>query len=225
MKTLKTRVNEIVSLQEKGRTSALKICKVIAGISADWDEISTDVSLVQERPMQKFISDELGYNKSTVSRMVQVSNRFLDDAGEVKPELIMSNGRKWNAAQLIELIPLTDEVITSELEVGGISSEMTAKEIRECVKEIRQLEMKDDETEIETDETVDGEASETENAASADDAVSDEPNADTEKALVIGEFVSAIELLNSLHIADDEQMRVTEIVQHLNTVLAYIENK
>ena len=224
MKTLKTRVNEIVSVQEKGRTSALKICKVIAGISADWDEISTDVSLVQERPMQKFISDELGYNKSTVSRMVQVSNRFLDDAGEVKTELIMSNGRKWNAAQLIELIPLTDDVIVAELEVGGISSEMTAKEIRESVKEIRELEMKDD-SETETDETVESEAVETGNKASADEAVSEDPNEDTQKALVIGEFVSAIEILNSLHIADDEQMRVTEIVQHLNTVLAYIENK
>ena len=224
MKTLKTRVKEIVALQEKGRTSALKICKVIAGISADWDEISTDVALVQERPMQKFIADELGYNKSTVSRMVQVSNRFLNDAGEVKPELIMTNDRKWNATQLIELIPLTDEVINTELETGGISSEMPAKEIREVVKEIKQIEMKEN-TDPEPNEVVEGEATETDNKASADDAMSDKPNPDTEKALVIGEFVSAIELLNGLHIADDEQVKITEIVQHLNTVLAYIENK
>lgn len=220
MKGLKTRVNEVVALHEKGRTSALKICKIIAGISADWDEISTDVALVQGRSMQKFISDELCYNKSTVSRMVQISNRFLDDAGEVKSELIMTNDHRWTVAQLTELLPLTDDIISTELETGGIISEMTAKEIRAAVKEIRQIEMKE-----ESDEIIEGEATEIENTASADDAMAETSNADTEKALVIGEFVSAIEILNSLHIADDEQMRVTEIVQHLNTVLVYIENK
>lgn len=123
----------ILALEEDNKRNIFKIASQL--------ELVKSKKLYEEggyKSVTEYGERELNYKASTTSALVRISQRFLDlDGNIVKEEL-----QNYSVYQLMELLKLTDTELNKALTDNKITSDISAKNIRNTVKEIKAEEHK-----------------------------------------------------------------------------------
>lgn len=124
-KKLVTQTKLIQSAIDSGAKSTLKIARIMAKVKRD-EIYKDDFNSVTEYGAVVF-----GYKPDTVSKMCALGERFVKDDFTT---IFDTDTVKFSSAQLIELLPLTDDEIKA---LPNITGNETTKELRAKVKDYR----------------------------------------------------------------------------------------
>ena len=178
-------MNEVIEVVEKGivTTNAprdfkdkalarhtVAIEKLMNGVKKNMVEIAVRLRDIKENALFEkdgfadvfeYADKILGYKKAMVYKMVNVANKFIEAQpnGKGYASIIVHDTEDYSVSQLMELGSLTaDEAIALD-EANKIDPSMSAKDIREVVKEYQKKDEPKEETEQETEtEEIDGTA-------------------------------------------------------------------
>lgn len=145
--------------------------KLMNGVKKNMVEIAVRLRDIKEKALFEkdgfadvfeYASKILGYKKAMVYKMVTVANKFIEESptGKGYASIIVHDTEDYSVSQLMELGSLTAEEAIALDEANKIDPSMTAKDIREVVKEYQKKDEPKEETEQE--ETVETEESEQE---------------------------------------------------------------
>ena len=73
--------------------------------------------------------------KRTAERLVQCFNKFVDKRVDVDAKII-DVFFPFSKSKLVEMLPLSEEILINQIQSGNIKPSMTAREIREIIKEL-----------------------------------------------------------------------------------------
>ena len=144
--------------------------KLMNGVKKNMVEIAVRLRDIKEKALFEkdgfvdvfeYADKILGYKKAMVYKMVNVANKFIEElpTGKGYASIIVHDTEDYSVSQLMELGSLTPEEVIELDEKCKIDPSMTAKDIREVVKEYQKKDEPKEETEQETEqEEVDGTA-------------------------------------------------------------------
>lgn len=152
--------------------------KLMNGVKKNMVEIAVRLRDIKEKALFEkdgfadvfeYADKILGYKKAMVYKMVNVANKFIEElpTGKGYASIIVHDTEDYSVSQLMELGSLTPEEVIELDESCKIDPSMTAKDIREVVKEYQKKDEPKEEAEQEAEqeteqgteqETVDGTA-------------------------------------------------------------------
>lgn len=167
-------MNEVVEVVESGIVTATEprdfkdkalarhtvaIEKLMTGVKKNMVEIAVRLRDIKEKALFEkdgfadvfeYANKILGYKKAMVYKMVTVANKFIEESpnGKGYASIIVHDTEDYSVSQLMELGGLTPEEVIELDETCKIDPTMSAKDIREVVKEY----VKKDEPKEETEE-------------------------------------------------------------------------
>lgn len=108
-------------------TEMLKNVRNIARVLAD---VSKNECYKEDgfKNCAEYAMETFGFKKSFAYNLISIGKRFSEANSELAG---------YSATQLIEMLPMTDKELSEKMESGEINPDMTAKEIREAVKEAK----------------------------------------------------------------------------------------
>ena len=200
----------IIVLQKNVNQSLLSVAGVVGEVVKNEsykDDFKTPVV---------WLMNTFNYKKSTAYSLIEIGKNYViadvDNKSGILPiyHTIFRDKKTdddFSMTQLEKLLPLGIDVIRMLLATGKLSYDMTVKEIRELVKETRNIESADtEETEPETETETEETETETE--------VETETETETESK----ECVATIEIWNNCIFVNDEKYDFNDI----NDVVKYI---
>lgn len=156
--------------QDKGLERHTKaIEKLMVGVKKNMVEIAVRLKDIKEnalfekdgyKDVFEYAEKVLGYKKNTVYKMVTVADKFIEKTEDGKSyiSIIAHKDADYTVSQLIELGSLTREEAVELNTKLKIDPTMSAKDIREVVKEFKAKDEPKEETEETEDDVIDGEA-------------------------------------------------------------------
>lgn len=171
-------MSEIIEVVEKGIVTmstpndfkdkalarhTVAIEKLMNGVKKNLVEIAVRLRDIKEKSLYEkdgftdvfdYAGKILGYKKSMVYKMVNVADKFIAEQpnGKGYASIIVHDTEDYSVSQLMELGGLTPEEAIELDEANKIDPSMTAKDIREVVKEYQKKE-ETEQDESEQDET------------------------------------------------------------------------
>lgn len=162
MRELKAICREITGEQEKGRKSGIKIARLITEAEEGWETYKT-LPMVADMSFQQFLGERFGYSKGTISKLCGVTKRFLSDTDS------REEWELWNVSQLMELLTVDDDLITTTLETGELNRNLSCAGIRKLFVTMKALTTEEPEETADAGEQVESEAVETAPAPEQDE--------------------------------------------------------
>ena len=167
---LKKATEEIIKLQKNVNESLISV----AGISG---EVAKSKSYEDDgfKSAQEWLMNTFNYKKSTAYTMVKIGKEYtqleIDGCLPIYKTIFADNetDRDFSLTQLEKLLPLGKEKISEMLKDGSISYDMTVKEIKEFVSDIKSI--TDVEKEVESEATEATEATEVKNSEESKECV------------------------------------------------------
>lgn len=152
--------------------------KLMNGVKKNMVEIAVRLKDIKEKALYEkdgftdlfdYASKVLGYKKSMVYKMVNVADKFIAEQpnGKGYASIIVHDTEDYSVSQLMELGSLTAEEAIELDETCKIDPSMTAKDIREVVKEYQKKDEPKEETEQEETEQEETEQEEVDGTALA----------------------------------------------------------
>ena len=168
--SLKKATEEIIKLQKNVNQSLISV----AGISG---EVAKSETYKDDgfKNAQEWLMSTFGYKKSTAYTMVKIGKEYveleIDGCLPTYKTIFADNetDRDFTLTQLEKLLPLGKEKIFEMLKDGSIDYDMTVKEIKEFVSDIKSI--TDVEKEVEGEATEATEATEVKNSEESKDCV------------------------------------------------------
>ena len=203
----------IIGLQKNVNQSLLSVAGVVGEVVKN-ESYKDDFKTPVDWLMKTF-----NYKKSTAYSLLEIGKNYViadvDNKSGILPiyHTIFRDNKTdedFSMTQLEKLLPLGIDVIRMLLATGKLSYNMTVKEIRELVKETRNIESADTEENAESADTEEN----AESANSEENAETESETKETEK-----HCNATIKILNDCIFVNDEKYEFSD----LNKVIKYIK--